>query len=145
MAGEIENISPTHLFPKSRILFKNVTYYLYLLSDGLMPSQLQNIFSLCNQVFSWRGLNCNIFHNQMWMSWIFQKYWLFKGQLNSELSRLNNDVIVCPKMPTKNFKDFCPTKQIRIIAIAKKLPTLTKKSPKESATILVCLVGQKSL
>ena len=108
MAGEIENISPTHLFPKSRILFKNVTYYLYLLSDGLMPSQLQNIFSLCNQVFSWRGLNCNIFHNQMWMSWIFQKYWLFKGQLNSELSRLNNDVIVCPKMPTKNFKDFCP-------------------------------------
>jgi hypothetical protein len=31
-------------------------------------------------------------------------------------------------MQTKNYKDICPTKQTRIIA--KKLPTLTKKSPK---------------
>ena len=32
-------------------------------------------------------------------------------------------------MQTKIFKDFCPTKQTRIIA-KKKLPTITKKSPK---------------
>jgi hypothetical protein len=36
-----------------------------------------------------------------------------KGQLNSELIY---EVIVSPKMPTKNYKDFFPTKQTRIVA-----------------------------
>ena len=36
-----------------------------------------------------------------------------KGQLNSEWIY---EVIVSPKMQTKNYKDFCPTKQTRIIA-----------------------------
>ena len=53
------------------------------------------------------------------------------------------EVIVSPKMQTKNYKDFCPTKQTRMVA--KNLPTLTKKSPKKSAAILVCLVRQKYL
>ena len=35
-----------------------------------------------------------------------------KGQLNSELIY---EVIVSPKMPTKIFPDFCPTKQTRIV------------------------------
>ena len=47
-------------------------------------------------------------------------------------------------MPTKNFKDFCHTKQTRIKA-KKKIPKLTKNSPKKIAIILVCLVGQKYL
>ena len=62
------------------------------------------------------------------------------GQLNSDWIY---EVIVSPKMQTKNYKDFCPTKQTRIVA--KKLCTLTKKSPEKSATILVCMVGQKCL
>ena len=37
-----------------------------------------------------------------------------KGQLNSELIY---EVIVSPKMPTKKFPDFYPTKQTRIIAL----------------------------
>ena len=37
-----------------------------------------------------------------------------KGQLNSEWI---DEVIVSPKMPTKNFKDFCPTKPSRIVAL----------------------------
>ena len=43
-----------------------------------------------------------------------------KGQLNSEWIY---EVIVSPKMPTKNYKDFCPTKQTRIVA-KKTLPTI---------------------
>jgi hypothetical protein len=42
---------------------------------------------------------------------------LLKGQLNSEWIY---EVIVSPKMQTKNYKDFCPTKQTRIVA--KKTP-----------------------
>ena len=38
----------------------------------------------------------------------------FKGQLNSELIY---EVIVSPKMQTKNYKDFCPTIQTRIVAL----------------------------
>ena len=63
-----------------------------------------------------------------------------KGQLNSEWIY---EVIVSPKMPTKNCKDFCPTKQTRIVA--KKPAYNHQKITKKSATILVCLVGQKSL
>ena len=37
-----------------------------------------------------------------------------KGQLNSEWIY---EVIVSPKMPTKNYKDFCPTQQTRIVAL----------------------------
>ena len=37
-----------------------------------------------------------------------------KGQLNSEWI---SEVIVSPKMETKNYKDFCPTKQTRIVAL----------------------------
>ena len=37
-----------------------------------------------------------------------------KGQLNSEWI---DEVIVSPKMQTKNYKDFCPTKQTRIVAL----------------------------
>ena len=36
-----------------------------------------------------------------------------KGQLDSEWIY---EIIVCPKMQTKNYKDFCPTKQIRFEA-----------------------------
>ena len=38
---------------------------------------------------------------------------LCKGQLNSEWI---DEVIVSPQKPTKNYKDFCPTKQTRIAA-----------------------------
>ena len=41
-------------------------------------------------------------------------YAIAKGQLNSEWIY---EVIVSPKMPTKIFPDFCPTKQTRIVAI----------------------------
>ena len=44
-----------------------------------------------------------------------------KGQWNSEWIY---EVIVYPKMQTYNYKEFCPTKQIRIVA--KKRPALTK-------------------
>ena len=50
-----------------------------------------------------------------------------KGQLNSEWIY---EVIISPKMLIKNYKDFCPTKQTRIVA--KKLPKLTKNSPKKT-------------
>ena len=36
-----------------------------------------------------------------------------KGQLNSEYIY---EVIISPKMATKKYKDFCPTKQTRIVA-----------------------------
>ena len=49
-----------------------------------------------------------------------------KGQLNSEWIY---EVIVSPKMQTKNYKDFCPTKQTSIVA--KKTASLTKKPPKK--------------
>ena len=38
----------------------------------------------------------------------------FKGQLNSESIP---EVILSPKMQIKNYKDFCPTKQTRIVAL----------------------------
>ena len=38
----------------------------------------------------------------------------FKGQLNSESI---HEVILSPKMQIKNYKDFCPTKQTRIVAL----------------------------
>ena len=57
-----------------------------------------------------------------------------KGQLNSEWIY---EVIVSPKM--QNYKDFCPTKQTRIVA---KTTTYTHQ---KSATILVFMVGQKFL
>ena len=41
-------------------------------------------------------------------------YKVIKGQLNSEWIY---EVIVSPKKPTKNYKDFCPTKQTRIVAL----------------------------
>ena len=63
-----------------------------------------------------------------------------KGQLNSKWIY---EVIVSPKMPTKNFKDFCPTKQTRIVA--KKPFYMHQKITKKSATILVCLLEQKTL
>ena len=40
--------------------------------------------------------------------------YLIKGQLNSEWIY---EVIVSPKMQTKNYKDFCPTKKARIVAL----------------------------
>ena len=63
-----------------------------------------------------------------------------KGQIKSEWIY---EVIVTPKMQTKNYKDFCPSKQTRIIA--KQTAYFHQKITKKSATILVCLVGQKSL
>ena len=42
------------------------------------------------------------------------KHQLAKGQLNSEWIY---EVIVSPKMPTKDFPDFCPTKQTKIVAL----------------------------
>ena len=62
-----------------------------------------------------------------------------KGQLISEWIY---EIIVSPKMQTKNYKDFCPTKQTRIIA--KKTAYNHQKSTKKSVTILVCLVVKKS-
>ena len=63
-----------------------------------------------------------------------------KDQLNSEWIY---EVIVSPKMQTKNYKNFCPTKQTRIVA--KKTAYTHQKITKKSATILVCIVGQKFL
>ena len=63
-----------------------------------------------------------------------------KGQLNSEWIY---EVIISPKMQTKSYKDFCPTKQTRIIA--KKTAYSHQKITKKSTTIPVCSVGQKSL
>ena len=64
---------------------------------------------------------------------------LAKGQLKSEWIY---EVIVCSKMPTKNFPDFCPTKETRIVA--KKTALHSSKNHQKNATVLVCLIGQKS-
>ena len=60
-----------------------------------------------------------------------------KGQLNSEWIY---EGILFSKMQTKKSNDFCLTKQKRIIA---KNTAYTHQN--RSATILVCMVGQKSL
>ena len=57
----------------------------------------------------------------------------FKSQLNSEWIY---ELIFSPKMQTKNYKNFCPTIQTRILALF---------FGDFLATILVCLVRQKSL
>ena len=64
-----------------------------------------------------------------------------KGQLKSEW---NYEVIISPKMQTKTYKDFCPTKQTRIVA-KKKTAYTHQKITKKSATILFRLVEQKFL
>jgi hypothetical protein len=64
---------------------------------------------------------------------------IHKGQLN--LDQIY-EVIVSSKMPTKNFPDLCRSKQTR--TGAKKTAYTHQKITKKSATILVCLVGQKS-
>ena len=56
---------------------------------------------------------------------------LSKGQLNSELIY---EVIVSPKMQTKNHKDFCPTKETRIVALFLVIVSVSIGS-------IVCLVG----
>ena len=43
-----------------------------------------------------------------------KELFLTKGQLNSEWIY---EVIVSPKIPTKNYRDFCPTKQTTILAL----------------------------
>ena len=48
---------------------------------------------------------------------------------------------VSPKIQTKNYKDFCPTKQTRIVA--KKLPTLAKKLTKKFYD--PCLYGRAEI
>ena len=58
-----------------------------------------------------------------------------KGQLDSEWIY---EFIVSPKMQTKNYKDFCPTKQTKIAYTH-------QKNIKKIATILVYIVGQKFL
>ena len=62
-----------------------------------------------------------------------------KGQLNSEWIY---EGIVSPKMQIKNYKDFCPTKQTRIIA--KKTAYITKKSPKKKCYD-PCLFGRAEI
>ena len=64
-----------------------------------------------------------------------------KGQLHWEWIY---EVIVSPKMQTKYYKDFCPTKQTRIVAKKNSLNS-PKNHQKKGATLLLCLVGQKSL
>ena len=63
-----------------------------------------------------------------------------KDQLNSEWLF---EVIVSPKMQTwiNAYKDFCPTKQI----VAKINCLHSLLNHKKSATIFVCMVGQKFL
>ena len=56
-------------------------------------------------------------------SFPFAKKVLAIGQLKSEWIY---EVIVCSKMPTKFFPDFCPTKQTRIVA-KKNLPYTQQK------------------
>ena len=63
-----------------------------------------------------------------------------KGQLNSEWIY---EVIVSPKMQTKNYKNFCPTKQTRIIALF--FGDFLVSVGSFLAIILVCLERQKSL
>ena len=48
------------------------------------------------------------------MQSVARKFRIPKGQLNSEWIY---EVIVSPKKPTKNYKDFCPTKQTRIVVL----------------------------
>ena len=62
-----------------------------------------------------------------------------KGQSNSE--RIY-EVIVSPKMQTKNYKYFCPTIQTRIVALLFCYFVVSVGS--FLATILVHIVGQKS-
>ena len=48
------------------------------------------------------------------LSQFFSSKSFAKGQLNSEWIY---EVIVSPKIPTKFFPDFCPTKQTRVVAL----------------------------
>ena len=61
-----------------------------------------------------------------------------KGQLNSEWIY---EVIVSPKMPTKNFPDFCPSKQTRIVDF---FGDFLVSVGSFLVMIFVCLIGQKS-
>ena len=89
---------------------------------------------------SWHHLKFNVWINSRVELKVIVVFNLVEGQLSSEWIY---EFIVFPKIQTKNYKDFCPTKQTRIIA--KKTAYTHQKITKKSATILVCLVGQKSL
>ena len=65
-----------------------------------------------------------------------------KGQLHLESIY---EVIVSSKMQTKNYKDFCPTKQTRIVAKKNCLHSPKNHQKKVLHMILVCMVGQKFL
>ena len=75
---------------------------------GCGPSNAIFVFSSLNSVFSQKIdlWGCCFF---VCCNWV-----VHKGQLCSEWIF---DVIVSPKMQTKNCKDFCPTKQTRILAL----------------------------
>ena len=97
-----------------------------------------------SEVLTMWSLNYNVTQKTTYVSLKYNATKAFKlvtkGRLNSEWSY---EIIVSPKMQTKNYKDFCSTKQTRIVA--KKTVYTHQKLTKKSATILVCLVGQKSL
>ena len=63
-----------------------------------------------------------------------------KGQLNTESIY---KVIVSPKMQTKDYKNFCPTIQARVVALF--FGDFLESLAILFATILVCFEGQKSL
>ena len=65
---------------------------------------------------------------------------------STKVSEIQNEFMrsfVYPKMQTYNYKEFCPTKQIRIVA--QKTYLHSPKNHQKSATSLVCVVGQESL
>ena len=69
------------------------------------------IFTLCHHLHT-----CfNFLLPHCYFTWLKLLKWaLSKGQLNSEWIY---EVIVSPKIQTKNYKDFCSTKQTRIVAL----------------------------
>ena len=97
---------------------------------------------------SWRGENYSKTHilicvhtavNSSERRDLIRRTWA-KGQLKSEW---NYEVIISPKMQTKTYKDFCPTKQTRIVAKKNCLHSPTYHQKKYY--VLCFLVGQKSL
>ena len=67
----------------------------------------ENFFQQFSQIIGWFGqmgwINCGVFPVEL--SAHISSLCVPKGQLNSEWIY---EVIVSPKMPTKNLKDFCP-------------------------------------
>ena len=96
----------------NRIKALFLAQHLCLLSCLISFRFLSNVFFLFFNLFQWVESKRKL--KMIWVWWISHAFWKrsHKGQLNSE--RIY-EVIVSPKMQTWNCKDFCPTKQTRIV------------------------------